>query len=152
MGIWEQPNTKPGEDTRWALKSRITYLSDTSQLPTTLAPGQLWTRTMRTGLELKINSLQVNSEPRPALTPVPCPIAPKHPGSRADGRSLEPHAGREPPRCRQRSHGRVPADGTPAVRPHCPRGFSRRSGIHRVCRALRGLEARRRWPLDEPVL
>src|SRR5262249_17737730 len=82
LGVWEQPNTKPGEDTRWALKSRITYLSDTSQLPTTLAPGQLWTRTMRTGLELKINSLEVNSERAPALPQVPCAIAPKHRKSR----------------------------------------------------------------------
>jgi hypothetical protein len=41
LGVGEQPNTKPGEEGRRILKSRINDLSDTSQPQATIAPSQL---------------------------------------------------------------------------------------------------------------
>jgi hypothetical protein len=40
-GVGEQPNTKPGEEWRRILSSRINYLADISPPQTTIAPGQL---------------------------------------------------------------------------------------------------------------
>ena len=41
LGVWEQPNTQPGEERCWSQRSRITSLADASQPPTTIVPGQL---------------------------------------------------------------------------------------------------------------